>query len=282
MSMDGLFGQAIPLAALSASQQVEPQPARGPGFDLSGRVAVVTGVGHGFGRAICGVLGQSGATVYGCDLDETELAETALLTGARTARVDVTDEAAVARFVGQVVADAGRIDILVNNAGGVAGQVGRPVEEVSTADFNRVLEVNLHGAFYCIRAAAPYMKERRYGRIVNIASGAGRTYSLTGIQAYTSAKHALIGLTRQEAVELGPYGITVNAVAPGFVLSNPSTLRQWEAMGPAGQRALIESLALRCLGSPEDVANAVLFFASDLARWVTGQVLSVDGGRAIF
>lgn len=260
----------------------DPRPAAYAGFNLTGRVAIVTGVGHGLGRAICETLVQHGATVYGCDLSETGLAETARLTGARTARVDVTDEEAVAAFVERVVSLEDRIDVLVNNAGGVAGQVGQPVESVTTPDFNQVVEVNLHGAFYFIRAVAPYMKNSRYGRIVNISSGAGRTHSLTGIQAYASAKHALIGLTRQEAVELGPHGITVNSVAPGFMLSNPSSIRQWEAMGPEGQQALLNAIALRSLGTPEDIANAVLFFASDMARWVTGQVLSVDGGKAIF
>jgi 3-oxoacyl-[acyl-carrier protein] reductase len=126
------------------------------------------------------------------------------------------------------------------------------------------------------------MKARGYGRIVNIASGAGRTYSLTGIQAYASAKHALVGLTRQEAMELGAFGITVNCIAPGFVLSNPTTIKQWEAMGQTRQDALVQSIALRRLGTAEDIAYGVLYFASDLARWVTGQVLSIDGGKAIF
>ncbi len=252
-------------------------------LDFRGRVAIVTGVGHGFGRAICKELVDRGAIVYGCDRNGAELAETAALTGAKPALVDVTDEAAVTGFVARVASEQdGRIDILVSNAGGVAGQVGRPVETVSTADFNRVVEVNLHGAFYFIRAVAAHMKARKYGRIVIISSGAGRTYSLTGIQAYASAKHALVGLTRQEAMELGSFGITVNCIAPGYVLSNPTSIAQWEAMGPDGQRALINATALHSLGTAEDIAYGVLFFASDLARWVTGQVLSIDGGKAMF
>jgi 3-oxoacyl-[acyl-carrier protein] reductase len=251
-------------------------------LDFQGRIAIVTGVGHGFGRAICNELVANGATVYGCDRNEEALAETAHLTGAHTAVVDVTNEDAVAEFVKTVVQREQSIDILVNNAGGVAGQVGRPVETVSTEDFNQVLAVNLHGAFYFVRAVAPHMKSRQYGRIVNIASGAGRTYSLTGIQAYASAKHALVGLTRQEAMELGDFGITVNCIAPGFVLSNPTTITQWEAMGPERQEALVNSIALKKLGTSEDIAYGVLYFASDLARWVTGQVLSIDGGKAIF
>jgi 3-oxoacyl-[acyl-carrier protein] reductase len=114
---------------------------------------------------------------------------------------------------------------------------------------------------------------------VNISSGAGRSYSLTGIQAYASAKAGLIGLTRQTARELGPFGIRVNCVAPGFVRSNPSSERQWHAMGAEGQRRLLDSIALGRLGEPEDIARAVLFFASDDARYVTGQTMSVDGGQ---
>jgi 3-oxoacyl-[acyl-carrier protein] reductase len=123
------------------------------------------------------------------------------------------------------------------------------------------------------------MKAKGNGRIVNISSGAGRTISLTGIQAYASAKAGQIGLTRQLAHELGQFGITVNCVAPGFVRSNPTTERQWDTMGDAGQKALLENIAMRTLGRPEDIANAVLFFASEHASWITGETLGVDGGK---
>ncbi len=176
----------------------------------------------------------------------------------------------------------GRVDILVNCAGGVLGQVGQPIEQVGVADWNSIVAVNLSGAFLMARAAAPAMKAQRYGRIVNISSGAGRSVSLTGIQAYASAKAGQIGLTRQLAHELGPWGITVNNIAPGFVLSNPTTQRQWESYGEQGQRALVEGLALKRLGAAEDIAYGVLFFASDYAAWCTGQVLSIDGGHAMF
>jgi 3-oxoacyl-[acyl-carrier protein] reductase len=131
-----------------------------------------------------------------------------------------------------------------------------------------------------VQAVAPHMKAQRSGRIVNISSGAGLRTSLTGIQAYAAAKAAQIGLTRQLAQELGPFNITVNNVAPGFVRSNPMTEKQWESYGAEGQRRLVESFFLKRLGRPEDIANAVLFFVSDLAAWVAGQVLSVDGGRS--
>ncbi len=177
------------------------------------------------------------------------------------------------------VAGIGPVDILVNNAGGVRGQVGRPLEDITPADWQSIFDANLAGAFWMAQAVAPGMKERRQGRIVMISSGAGLGISLTGIQAYASAKAGQIGLTRQLAHELGPWNITVNNVAPGFVRSNPTTERQWQAMGAEGQQALIDRIALKRLGSPQDIAAAVLFFASDDAGWITGQVLSVDGGK---
>ncbi|MFC1575993.1 SDR family NAD(P)-dependent oxidoreductase, partial [Gemmatimonadota bacterium] len=142
-----------------------------------------------------------------------------------------------------------------------------------------IFDVNLNGAFHFSQAVTPGMKGEGWGRIVNISSGAGLRVSLTGIQAYASAKAGLIGLTRQLAHELGPHGITVNCIAPGFIRSNPNTERQWESYGPEGQRRLVESIATRRLGTPQDIAHAVLFFASPYASWITGQTLSVDGGR---
>jgi 3-oxoacyl-[acyl-carrier protein] reductase len=251
--------------------------------DLSGKTAIITGAAHGFGRAISLTLGRGGAAVWAVDLLADELAETVDLArqaGVRctAAACDVTDSGAVQALIEQVLGVDGLVDILVNNAGGVCGQAGRPVEEVADDDWDVVVRTNLYGAFYCIRAVAPTMKQQRFGRIVNISSGAGRSFSLTGIQSYASAKAGQIGLTRQMAKELGSWNITVNNIAPGFVRSNPTTERQWQAMGADGQQRLVEGLALKRLGAPEDIANGVLFFVSDLAGWVTGQTLSIDGG----
>jgi 3-oxoacyl-[acyl-carrier protein] reductase len=229
---------------------------------VDGRVAIVTGTAHGIGSGIAEALAAAGASVHGCDRDT----------------VDVSDPEQVREFVERV----GAVDILVNNAGGVVGQVGQPLEAVSDEDWRAVVDANLTSTFVCTRAVAPGMKERGYGRIVNISSGAGRSVSLTGIQAYASAKAGQLGFTRQTAHELGPFGITVNAIAPGFVLSNPTSIAQYERYGEEGQRRLLESIATRRLGTPEDIANGVLFFASEEASWVTGQVLSIDGGHSIF
>lgn len=250
-------------------------------IEFEGKTVLVTGAAHGFGRAMAVAFATRGARVWGCDILTSELQETAEMAGdsCTVHTTDVTDRGAVGELVARITGETGNVDILVNNAGGVVGQVGKPVEEVGPAEWQSIVDVNLTGAFYCAQAVAPGMKEAGWGRIVNISSGAGLRVSLTGIQAYASAKAGQIGLTRQLAHELGPNGITVNCVAPGFVRSNPTTERQWESYGEEGQRELLERIALGRLGTTEDIAWAVLFFASDYARWITGQTLAVDGGR---
>ena len=253
-------------------------------LEFLGTTAIVTGAAHGFGRAIADAFTQKGARVWACDILEDELRETQRICvaagGLCTTRVvDVRDKLAVSAFVAEACAGSGRVDILVNNAGGVLGQAGQPLENVTAEQWQSIFDVNVSGAFYMSQAVAPGMKTARGGRIINISSRAGLGVSLTGIQAYASAKAAQIGLTRQLAHELGPWGITVNNIAPGFVRSNASTERQWESYGEEGQRALIDEIALKRLGSPADIAYGVLFFASEGAGWITGQVLSIDGGK---
>lgn len=244
---------------------------------FAGRIVVVTGGGHGIGRAIAEGFAGRGATVWTCDIDAAEIA--ALPQGIAGRVLDVGEREAVRGFVAEIERRHGHVDILVNNAGGVQGQVGRPIEAIGAADWHALFRVNLDGAFYFSQAVAPGMKAARSGRIVNISSGAGLGVSLTGIQGYASAKAALIGLTRQLAHELGPFGVTVNSVAPGFVRSNPATERQWQAYGEEGQKRLVGNIAMRRLGTPADIANAVMFLASEHAGWITGQTLSVDGGK---
>jgi 3-oxoacyl-[acyl-carrier protein] reductase len=229
---------------------------------LDGQAAVVTGTAQGIGRGIADLLESEGATVHRVDADT----------------VDLRDSAAVGAFF----AGLGELHILVNNAGGVQGQTHTPIDELTDAAWDAVLDANLRTAFNCTRAAARLMKLARYGRIVNISSGAGRSVSLTGIQAYTSAKASQIGFTRQMAHELGPFGVTVNCIAPGFVLSNPTTQAQWDSYGEEGQQALLENIAARRTGTPRDIARGVLFFAAPDADWVSGQTISIDGGHSLF
>ena len=249
-------------------------------LDLSHRRAIVTGAAQGIGRSIVEALVQEGARVAAFDLDEDGLRHATKAGAAFSRTLDLSDRSAVKSAVGDVAAEFGGVDILVNCAGGVRGQVGRPVEEVSEQDWLVLFEANVHGAFWCSQAVAPEMKKGGFGRIVNISSGAGLRPSLTGIQAYTASKHALVGLTKQLSFELGPFGITVNSVAPGFVLSNPATQRQWESYGEVGQQRLLESIHTRRLGQPRDIADTVMFLASDVAGWISGQIISVDGGRS--
>src|SRR6516225_9727976 len=206
---------------------------------FAGKTVVVSGAGIGFGRVIAENFAALGANVHGCDILEAGLADTAKA-GVKTAVVDLTDRKAAQAWIRQVEAQSGgAVDILVNNAGGVAGQGPKPLEEVADAEWDKIIAVNLGAAFALSRAAAPAMK----------AAGRGR------------------------------FGITVNSVAPGFIRTNPATEKQWESYGADGQKALVERIALKHLGSAQDIANAVIFFASELASFVNGQVLSVDGGK---
>ncbi|HEY1931099.1 MAG TPA: SDR family oxidoreductase [Acetobacteraceae bacterium] len=247
---------------------------------FDGKVVAVTGAGHGFGRSIAQSFAHLGARVFATDISADELAETAAPGGIVTKVVDLRDRAAGAAWVQQIEAQTrSAIDVLVNDAGGVAGQDHKPVEDVSDEDWNIIFDINVNAAFTLCRAAAPAMKRAGGGRIVNISSGAGLQASLTGVQAYCSAKHAVVGLTRQLAHELGPFNITVNSVAPGFIRTNAATERQWASYGEDGQQALVQRIAMQRLGTAQDIANAVIFFASDLAGFVNGQILQVDGGR---
>jgi 3-oxoacyl-[acyl-carrier protein] reductase len=230
--------------------------------DLDGRLAVVTGTAQGIGRAIADRLEGAGATVQRVDKD----------------LVDLSDAAAVDAFF----AGLSEVSILVNDAGGVVGQTHTPIDELDDAAWDAVISANLTTMKNCTRAAARSMKESGYGRIVNISSGAGRSVSLTGIQAYTTAKAGQIGFTRQMAHELGPFGVTVNCICPGFVLSNPTTQAQWDSYGEDGQRALLERIATRRTGTPEDIARGVEFFVAPDAGWVSGQTISIDGGHSLF
>lgn len=244
---------------------------------FEGKRVIVAGAARGIGHAIAVAFAENGGTVTACDrlVDEVEKFAGPVKSGViRAARVDVTDKTSIAAVV---EAAGGPIDVLVYVAGGIRGQRQKPLEEVSVEDFHQIVDANLTGAFLFAQAVAPGMKRARKGRIVTISSRAALAPSLTGIQSYASAKHGQLGLVRQLAQELGPFGITVNTVAPGFLRTSPDYEPQWEGWGPEGQKAFVERIAMRRMGTPEDIAHAVMFLASDYASWITGQILPVMG-----
>lgn len=243
---------------------------------FDGQVALVTGAAQGIGRAVASKLRDAGAQVHLADIDAIDGADDGFVRH----RLDLGQREAAHALVSDIVEAGGRLEILVNAAGGVRGQVGRDLEEVDENDWRAIFAANVDSAFWLAQAACRPMKQAGFGRMVFIASGAGLRPSLTGIQAYTAAKHALVGLTKQLSQDLGHHGITSNAIAPGFVRSNPTTERQWESYGAEGQRRLVEGIHTRRTGATIDIAHAAVFLASAQASWISGQVLSVDGGRS--
>jgi 3-oxoacyl-[acyl-carrier protein] reductase len=242
------------------------------------RKIIVAGAARGIGQAIARSLAADGAEVFACDLMVEALEPLAgKVEGGGSIRplaVDVTDEASIARVVEATGGDA---DILVYVAGGVRGQKPKPLEEVSGDDFDAIVDVNLKGAFLFAKAVAPGMKAKAKGRIITISSRAGLATSLTGIQSYTASKHGQIGLVKQLSQELGPFGITVNSVAPGFMGTSPDYERQWNSWTSEYRANFANNIAMRRMGKPEDIADAVTFLASDHASWITGQTLPVTG-----
>jgi 3-oxoacyl-[acyl-carrier protein] reductase len=244
-------------------------------FDLTGKVALVTGASGGIGEAIAKALHAQGATVALTGRRESELARVAdALGGERTilAPADLSDPAAPAALVEKVEAEAGSLDILVNNAGFTRDMLAL---RMGDADWNAVLEVDLTAPFRLARAALRGMMKRRHGRIVSIASIVGVTGN-AGQANYAAAKAGLIGLSKSLAQEVATRGVTVNVVAPGFVKTAMT-----DALPEAARTALLSRIPTQRMGAPEDIAAAVVYLASPESGWVTGQTLHVNGGMAM-
>jgi 3-oxoacyl-[acyl-carrier protein] reductase len=239
---------------------------------FDGKRVIVAGAARGIGRAITRAFAAEGADVIACDRLVAEIEPGERI---RALPVDVTDTASIDKVV---AAAGGPIDVLAYVAGGVLGQSAKPIEQVTAEEFAGIVDVNLKGCFLFAKAVAPGMKTAGGGRIVTISSRAGLATSLTGIQAYASAKHGQVGLVKQLAQELGPFGITVNSVAPGFMATSPDYVKQWNSYSEEFRKSFAEQrIAMRRMGKPEDIADAVLFLASDRASWITGQTLPVTG-----
>ncbi len=258
-------------------------------FDLGGRVAVVTGAASGIGRASAVLLGAAGAAVLCADLDAAGAEATAAQleeAGSRALarRVDVTVPGEVDAVVAEAVAELGRLDVMANVAGII---VQAPVVDFDDDAFDRIMAVNLRGVFRGCRAAARVMSAQGSGSIVNMASAAIDTPS-PGLAGYGMAKAAVVQLTRVLATEMGPLGVRVNAVAPGFVETAMTRRRFTSADGIVDEphrQAVLDAVArttpLRIVGRPEDIAHAVLYLASDASRFVTGQIVRPNGGVAM-
>lgn len=245
-------------------------------LSLQGKIAVVTGAAAGIGLAISRQIAKQGATVVMVDMSETVKESAAALSASAQGWVlDVTDPAGIQSLAAALADRHGRVDILVNNAGISPKKDGRKyyLEEIAPSDWNRVLAVNLDSMYLMTRALLPLMKSNGWGRVVNIGSQAGRGRSDLTSAHYATSKAGVIGLTRSMACELGKHGITVTAVAPGFIETQMS-----EAFSERRRQAVIAAIPVGRAGSAEDVANAVGFLASDASGYINGAVLDVNGG----
>ena len=258
--------------------------------DLEGRVAIVTGGAQGIGRATVAELLGRGCRVCAVDLQGDKVRESMAELDSSgdwvvTMEVDVTSTEQVEEMVGRTLERFGRLDILVNNAGG-SGHVGIDhIEDVTDDIFERVVDGNLKSAFLCTRAAAPVMKERRYGRVVNLSSiSAKGAFGARGPSAarlpYAGAKAGIIGLTNQLAKDLGPWGITVNAVMPGVIVTEPGArvAERFRVLSEEEQDRMVGSIPLGRVGRAEEVASVIGFLCSDGASFVSGATIEVTGG----
>jgi len=249
-------------------------------MNLKGRIALVTGASRGIGACTGELLAGRGARVAVSARtvsDLENLVARIVKDGGEAIAIpcDVTDQAQVEKMVQTVIRKWGRLDILVNNAG--IGTPTMPVEQIPPSDWDQTVALNLKSAFLCVRAAAPSMKNQKYGRIVNVSSFAGRNYSRLSGPHYGAAKAGLQGFTKHMAVELGPFGICTNAVAPSIVLTE-RVKKRWEARPEEDRKNVLAGIPLRRLAQPEEVASVIAFLASDDASYVNGVCIDINGG----
>jgi len=248
---------------------------------LKGKTALITGAGRGIGRAIALELARAGVNIAVNDYNvPNETVELVRNEGVRSQGygADVSDFQAVSQMVEQIVQDFGGIDILINNAGISPKHDGRKhhLYEMDPAEWQKVVDINLNGAFYCTRYVAPIMMANKWGRIVNLGSMAARVFSPVAGIHYCATKAGVLGLTRVSAGELAPYNILVNAIAPGRIDSEMT-----RAAGEEANKAILSTIPLNKYGTVEDVAKTVKFLVSEENGYIVGAVIDINGGRAM-
>jgi NAD(P)-dependent dehydrogenase (short-subunit alcohol dehydrogenase family) len=257
----------------------------GADMRFQGKAALITAVGRGIGRATAEIIAREGGTVVGVEVDKESLDQVvgAIRASGGTAHgvvADALDASQVAGAVKKIVDEHGRIDILVNAVGGstIISKPAAQVDELTLDDWQRLLHFNLTGTFLFCHAVAPVMKRQRGGKIVNISSIAGRGLSPSSSSAYATAKGGIIAFTRKLSFELGPFGVTVNAIAPSLTLS-PRLRPRWDRMSPEDRAREKARVPLGRVALPEDQARVICFLASSDADFVTGVTIDVNGGQ---
>ncbi len=254
-------------------------------LSFKNKTVLIVGAVRGIGKEITKKFAENEADVWAIDNEKNLLPE--ILTNVEEKikkqinclYCDVTDAKNVNETIKNIEKKSfnNSIDIIVYCAGGTRSRLKTPIENVSDEDWKVIQKVNVEGCFNLTRAVVPGMKKNKMGRIIVISSRAGIGVSLTGIQSYGTAKAAQIGFVKQLSAELGQFGITVNSVAPGFMPTSPDYIKQWKSYGTQRQEEILNSIAMKRIGTPEEIAYAVLFFASEFSSFVTGQTLAVTG-----
>ena len=256
----------------------KPTRSKGQKMRIKDKIAIVTGSGQGIGRGIALALAKEGAKIVGTDVTDKifDVIKEVQNLGSQglAIKADVSSAGQVGEMVKKSIEQLGRIDILVNNAGIFPF---KPLIEMTEADWDKVLDVNLKGVFNCTRAVVPHMINQKSGKIINIASIVGVVVGFAALTHYSASKGGMVGFTKSVALELAPFGINVNAIAPGSI-ETPGARMDVNA---ESVKQFLQAIPLKRIGQPDDIANAVLFLASDESSYITGQCLVVDGGYTI-
>jgi NAD(P)-dependent dehydrogenase (short-subunit alcohol dehydrogenase family) len=250
---------------------------------LKDKVSIITGAGGGLGFVFCKRFLEEGSIVILSDVSEDYLNNSISKLREFKDRIqvkilDVTNKSQVNQIMKEIYDEFGSIDILVNNAGGGLN-APKELDKIKEEHWDLVVDVNLKGAFLCSQAAIKYMKKKNSGRIINVSSIGGRTASIVSNVAYAAAKGGINSMTRRLALEVGSWGINVNAIAPGTVLSGQRMINVWNELDDQQKQSILNAIPLRRLSTAEEQADVILFLAEEASRYITGAIIDVNGGR---